>query len=53
MLSSSHKQQFACGFHFRHGLRLPFGAVLSVGIMGPYSVEDDSFKTVKGLVDYV
>ena len=55
-------RHFACGFHFRHSLKLPFAAVLSVlkglikvsvGTMGPSLFEDNFFNTVKGLVDYV
>ena len=47
------------GFHFRHSLRLLFVAVLSVlkGLiivpMGPFLLEDNPFKTLKGLVNYV
>ena len=54
--------KFACDFHFRHSLRLPFAAVLSVleGLiivpvetMGTFLLEGNPFKTVRGLVDYV
>ena len=41
---------------FRHSPRLSFAAVLSVLkglIMGPFLLEDNPSKTVKGLVDYV
>ena len=48
------------GFQLRHSLR--FVAVLSVlkrliivpvGTMGPFLLEDNPLKTVKGIVDYV
>ena len=62
ILLVSSKPHFACGFHFRHSPRLPFAAVLSVlkelivvpvGTKGSFSPGDNSFDTVKGLVDYV
>ena len=55
-------RHFVCGFHFRHSRRFPFAALLSVfkglimvsvGTMGSSLFEDNSFKTVKELVDYV
>ena len=55
-------RHFACGFHFIPCPRLPLAVVLSaleglivvpVGTMVSFLLEDNHFKTVKGLVDYV
>ena len=45
---------FACGFHFAAVLSVLKGLIIvSVGTMGLFLLEDNTFKPVKGLVDYV
>ena len=62
VVSSSDTLLVVSTLDFRHSLRSPFATVLSVlkgliivpvGTMGPFLLEDNPFKTVKGFVDYV